>query len=173
MTRMITADEATRLIAQGVVLIDIREADEHRRERIAGALNFPLSSLGAAPLKSEAVIFHCASGARTQSCANRLAEFAEGRSWSVLEGGLAGWKKAGLPVTKSDKAPIELQRQVMIVAGLLVLLGALLSVLVSSSFIAIPMFVGAGLLFAGVSGFCGMARLLMKAPWNRVEPLGG
>lgn len=173
MTRMITAKEATRLIAQGAVLIDIREADEHRRERIAGALNCPLSSLGQAPLTSEAVIFHCASGARTQSCVSRLAEFADGRYWSVLEGGLAGWKKAGLPITKSDRAPIELQRQVMIVAGSLVLLGALLATLVWPIFIAIPIFVGGGLLFAGLSGFCGMARILMKAPWNRAEPHGG
>ncbi len=173
MTRTISAEEVTRQVAAGAVLIDIREADEHRRERIAGAVNCPLSSLGQAPLTSEAVIFHCASGARTQSSYNRLAEFAEGRDWSILEGGLAGWKKSGLAVAKTDKAPIELQRQVMIVAGSLVLIGTFLAALVSPGFIAIPMFVGAGLLFAGVSGFCGMARLLMNAPWNRVEPLGG
>ena len=82
-------------------------------------------------------------------------------------------EKAGLPITKSDRAPIELQRQVMIVAGSLVLLGALLATLVWPIFIAIPIFVGGGLLFAGLSGFCGMARILMKAPWNRAEPHGG
>lgn len=173
MPRMVTPEEATRLISGGAVLIDIREPDEHRRERIPGARNCPLSSLAQAALTSENVIFHCASGARTQSCASRLTEFAEGREWYVLEGGLARWKKSGLPVTKSARAPIELQRQVMIVAGSLVLLGALLSALVSPNFIALPLFVGAGLLFAGLSGFCGMARLLMRAPWNRAGHLGG
>lgn len=77
------------------------------------------------------------------------------------------WKRAGLPVATSARQPLELQRQVQIAAGSLTLLGIMLGISVSPWFYALPAFVGAGLIFAGVSGFCGLARLLMKAPWNR------
>lgn len=58
-------------------------------------------------------------------------------------------------------------RQVQIAAGALVLLGVILGYGVAPGFFLISGVVGAGLLFAGISGFCGMARLLMKMPWNR------
>jgi len=169
MTRIVSVAEANRLVDQGAVLIDVREPDEHRRERIAGALSCPLSSDGELPHSHGALIFHCASGARTKAHAKALAAKASGRDCFVLEGGIARWKQSGLPVERTKGAPIELQRQVMIVAGSLVLVGALLAALVSTAFLALPLFVGAGLLLAGVSGFCGMARLLMKAPWNRAS----
>lgn len=167
--RTITPAEAQRLIRQGAVLVDVREPDEYHRERIEGATHCPLSNLEAAPITAETIIFHCASGMRTQSNAGSLAEKAGSREWFLLDGGLNGWKKSGLAVAKRKGAPIELQRQVMIAAGSLVLTGAVLAALVSPAFIALSMFVGAGLLFAGISGFCGMARLLMKAPWNRAS----
>jgi rhodanese-related sulfurtransferase len=171
--RPIAPDQAIALIAAGARLVDIREADEHRRERIAGAAHCPLSRLAEVPIEGgHAIIFHCASGMRTQTNAARLAEKAGGRESYLLDGGLAGWRKAGLPTARSRGAPIELQRQVMIVAGTLVLVGALLAAFVAPAFVLVPIFVGAGLLFAGVSGFCGMARLLMLAPWNRPEPSG-
>lgn len=64
-------------------------------------------------------------------------------------------------------AAAELQRQVQIGAGSLALGGTLLGLLVSPSFFAVPAFVGAGLMTAGAIGLCGMARILMRAPWNR------
>jgi rhodanese-related sulfurtransferase len=85
----------------------------------------------------------------------------------MLEGGLDAWKKAGLPVSLDRSKPIDVMRQVQIVAGSLVLAGVLLGVLIAPGFYALSGFVGAGLLFAGVSGFCGMARLLALMPWNR------
>ena len=59
-------------------------------------------------------------------------------------------------------------RQVQIVAGSLVLLGVVLGTTVSPLFLLLSGFVGAGLVFAGLSGWCGMAQLLALAPWNRV-----
>ena len=85
----------------------------------------------------------------------------------VVEGGLDAWRKAGLPVATDRRAPLELQRQVQIGAGSMAFLGTLLGLLVSPWFFAIPLFVGGGLTVAGVTGFCGMAMLLMRAPWNR------
>ena len=85
----------------------------------------------------------------------------------ILEGGLDAWRKAGLPVALDRSQPIEIMRQVQIAAGSLVLLGVVLGAFVAPGFYPLSGFVGAGLLFAGVSGFCGMARLLAVMPWNR------
>ena len=74
---------------------------------------------------------------------------------------------SGLPVVNDRRQPLELQRQVQIGAGSLAVVGTLLGLFVSTWFFAVPAFVGAGLVTAGVTGFCGMARILMRAPWNR------
>ena len=85
----------------------------------------------------------------------------------VLEGGIEAWKKAGLPTAVDRSQPIEINRQVQIAAGSLVLAGVVLGALVSPGFYLLSGFVGAGLTFAGISGFCGMARLFALMPWNR------
>lgn len=161
----ISPEDARRRIAEGAVLIDIREADEHARVRIPGARSVPLARLdtiGDAP----AVIFHCRSGMRTDANAARLAQAAQCEAY-LLEGGIDGWRKAGLPLTEDRKAPLEIMRQVQIAAGLLVLAGVILGLTVAPGFFALSAFVGAGLTFAGVSGWCGMAKLLALMPWNR------
>jgi rhodanese-related sulfurtransferase len=167
----ITPEHAKRLLEKGAILVDIHEADEHAREKIQGARHLPLSQLDEADLalrEGKAVIFYCRSGARTLANAQRLASKAgENCEAFLLEGGLEAWKKSGLPVVTDRRQPLELQRQVQIGAGSLALSGTLLGLLVSPWFFAIPLFVGAGLIIAGVTGFCGMARLLMRMPWNR------
>ena len=166
----INPTDARRLFDQGATLIDIREADEHAREKIPGARNLPLSKLDEADLAAhqKPIIFHCKSGARTQANAPRLAEKLDAACEAfVVGGGLDAWRKAGLPVATDRRQPIELQRQVQIGAGSLVFFGTLLGLLVSPWFFALPAFAGAGLMTAGLTGFCGMARVLMRAPWNR------
>ena len=86
---------------------------------------------------------------------------------AVLDGGIEAWKRAGLPVQVDRRVPIDLMRQVQIVVGAMVLGGTLLALLVSPWFAIVPAFAGAGLLVAGTTGFCGMARMLRHAPWNR------
>ncbi|MCG7393372.1 rhodanese family protein [Microvirga sp. ACRRW] len=163
----ISPQNAKELIAQGAVLIDVREADEHARERIPGARHEALSQLnGPLPMNANAVIFHCRSGNRTATHAGKLAAAATCDAY-VLEGGIEAWKKAGLPVAHDKRQPIEMQRQVQITAGSLVALGVILGTFVHPGFYALSGFVGAGLVFAGVSGTCAMARLLQLAPWNR------
>lgn len=100
-----------------------------------------------------------------------LAACAAGPAYA-LEGGLQAWKKAALPVELNARQPIALQRQVHIAAGSFVLLGAVLGATVSPWFHLLPAFVGSGLIFAGASGICGMARLLMRMPWNRATQTG-
>lgn len=151
------------------MLIDVREPDEYAREHIEGAQLVPLSRFDPGAIageRSRIAIFHCNSGNRTTQAASQLlsAGFAETYH---LEGGLQAWKRAGLPVVADRKAPLPIMRQVQIAAGSLVLLGIALAVLVSPWFMALSAFVGAGLVMAGVTGFCGMANLLAYMPWNR------
>lgn len=162
--------QARALVDSGEAeIIDIREADEYARSHIAGARSQPLSvaeraGIEAAPGK--AAIFTCRSGARTAAHCGRLAESLEADAY-MIEGGLEAWRKAGLPVEIDRKAPLELMRQVQIAAGSLVLIGVILGWFVAPGFFALAAFVGAGLTFAGATGFCGMARLLAAMPWNR------
>ena len=163
----ITPAEAHRLVDAGASLIDIRQPDEHARERIAGALNVPLDRLSENSAPGDVLIFHCRSGMRTAQAASTLSQAAAGRDCYIVKGGISGWGNAGLPVETARRAPIEMQRQVMIAAGSLVLLGALMAMLVAPGWLWLSLFVGAGLTFAGISGFCGMAHVLAMMPWNR------
>ena len=166
----LTPETVEERVRQGhALLIDIREDDEFARRHIPGALSRPLSRFDAVALPEMAgtdVIFTCRSGMRTATNSARLAAPVDGNAY-LLEGGLDNWVRAGLPVEANRKAPLEMMRQVQIVAGSLVLAGALLGWLVSPLFFGLSAFVGAGLTFAGISGFCGMAKLLAFLPWNR------
>lgn len=161
----LTPDEAHRLIAGGAKLIDIRSADEHARASIPGAENRPLDGLGRIE-GSSAVVYHCRTGMRTGGNAARLAAAADCPAY-LLGGGLDAWRAAGLPVAEDRKAPLEIMRQVQIAAGSLVVLGVVLGLTVQTAFLGLAAFVGAGLIFAGSTGWCGMARLLAIMPWNR------
>jgi rhodanese-related sulfurtransferase len=164
----IDANRARAMLKNGAVLVDIRDADEHARERIAEALHIPLSKLCDNTLDpSKPVIFHCKSGNRTRMNAEVLLT-AGGPDVHVLEGGIEGWKAAGHPVQKDRKQPIEMMRQVQIVAGSFVVMGALLGVFVHPGFYALSAAVGAGLMFSGISGTCAMASVLNRMPWNRI-----
>ncbi|MEH0888110.1 rhodanese family protein [Enterobacter sp. UNJFSC 003] len=166
---LISPQKAHALVAEGAKLIDIRDVDEYAREHIAVAQCVPLNTLpaGLNAGPGETVIFHCQSGARTSGNADRLALAASPAQAYVVEGGIQGWKQAGLPTVEDTSQPLPLMRQVQITAGLLILLGVVLGYAVSSGFFLLSGFVGAGLVFAGVTGFCGMARLLNMMPWNR------
>jgi hypothetical protein len=114
------------------------------------------------------VIFHCKSGARTKADAPLLAgKFGDTCEVFIVEGGLDAWRKAGLPVVSDRNQPLELQRQVQIGAALLLSWGRCSACSYRRGSSAVPAFVGAGLITAGLTGFCGMARILMRAPWNR------
>lgn len=168
--KLISPTDLKRKLDDGdAVLIDIRESDEHAREHIIGARLAPLSAIDAHDFDRDharAAVFHCRSGMRTEANAAKL--LARGFSEAYcLDGGIEAWKRAGLPVHTNRKAPLEIMRQVQIAAGLLILTGIGLGWFVNPAFYALATFVGAGLTFAGASGWCGMALLLKTMPWNR------
>lgn len=164
----INATEAKAMIDKGAVLVDIRGAAEHARERIAGARSVPADQLQPLCLPpGQPVIFHCNSGGRTASNAAKLEQASGPAPGYVLTGGINAWKAAGLPVIVDKSQPIEIMRQVQITAGSLVLLGVLLGYFVNPAFYGLSAFIGAGLVFSGVSGSCAMASMLSQMPWNR------
>lgn len=149
-------------------LVDIREPDELNALRVPGAEAAPLSVIRwmrLAPSDAERpIVFTCNSGNRTSGQSDLLEELAGGPAWQ-MEGGVSAWAKAGLPV-EHGRQRISLFRQIQIGAGALVLLG-LAGALVWPAMIWLSAFVGAGLVFAGVSGFCGLGLLLAAMPWNK------
>lgn len=157
--------EARRMTEAGARLIDIRGRDEFARAHAPGAENRPLDELGA--VESEGpVVFLCRSGMRTAGNAAKLAACCHGEAY-ILDGGLDAWKAAGLPVEEDRGQPLELMRQVQIAAGSLVLIGVVLGFAWNPVLFGLSAFVGAGLVMAGATGWCGMARLLAIMPWNR------
>ncbi|WP_066794181.1 rhodanese-like domain-containing protein [Sphingomonas soli] len=159
--------EARAAIDAGARLIDIRGADEHARERIPGAINVPLDRICDLPCDGRPIVFHCKAGMRTAGNAAQLAAAAGDTRAYILEGGIDAWRGAG-QATLADRAqPLEIMRQVQITAGALVLAGVLLGLFVAPGFFGLSAFVGGGLMFAGVTGWCGMANLLRIMPWNR------
>lgn len=169
LTPLSPAEVAARVRSGAAVLIDIREPDEHAREHVAGAVSAPLSIFETADLSltpGRQAVFMCRTGNRTAVNCGRLARRVNGEAY-VLDGGVDGWKAAGLPVLTDRKAPLELMRQVQLGAGGLILLSALLGLLVHPGFWGLAAFVGAGLFLAGATGFCGLARVLAVMPWNR------
>ena len=168
----ISATETKRRLDAGEALvIDIRESDEHRREHILGARLAPLSAIDTHDFDRDhdrIAIFHCRSGMRTQANAAKL--LAKGfRAAYYLDGGIESWKSAGFPVHTNAQAPLEIMRQVQIAAGVVILTGVALGAAVHPAFYVLSAFMGAGLTFAGATGWCGLALLLKTMPWNRMS----
>jgi rhodanese-related sulfurtransferase len=160
---------ADQLAEQRVKVIDVREPMEYAGGHISGSLNVPLSRITQADLPRGPLVLVCHSGNRSSQALSQLLRLGHSVPLADLEGGIPAWQQAGLPLRKLKNAPLPLMRQVQIAAGSLVLLGVILSQTVAPGWIWLSGFVGAGLVFAGVSGFCGMARLLAAMPWNRVK----
>ena len=157
-----------------VELIDVRTPVEFREVHVSFAKNVPLDQFSAQDIAAkraemtEPLYVICKSGSRGRQACEKLVAAGYHNCVNV-EGGTSAWDEAGLPVVRGQKA-MSLERQVRIAAGSLVLIGAALGFFVSPYWIGLSAFVGAGLVFAGVTDTCGMAMLLARMPWNRVRP---
>jgi rhodanese-related sulfurtransferase len=169
----VSPHEARKLIDHGGVLVDIRERAEYLREQIPDARSLPLADIMAGKTieatERQHIIFHCSAGMRTAQNASVLMKAASPATALLMAGGINAWKSANLPTIEDKKQPLPIVRQVQIVAGTLILIGVGLGYTIDSRLFLLSGFVGAGLLFAGVSGLCGMASLLLKMPWNRPD----
>lgn len=153
-----------------VELVDVRTPAEFREVRVPFARNVPSDRLSAESLTSgdaaRPLYVICQSGGRGRQACEKLQ--AAGFTDVVnVEGGTRAWDQAGLPVVRGKRS-VSLERQVRMAAGTLVLAGSILGAFVHPYFIGLAAFVGAGLLFAGVTDTCGMGLLLSRMPWNQV-----
>jgi rhodanese-related sulfurtransferase len=167
----ITSQELKDLLVRqpDLPLIDVRMPNEFREVHVVGARNLPLDRLSPEQFESEEkdakVYFICKGGVRSLKACEKALVF--GLSDVVnVEGGTDACLNAGLPVEHGAKA-VSLERQVRIIAGALILLGGVLAIAVHPYWAALAAFVGAGLLFSGITGSCTMGMLLAKMPWNR------
>ncbi len=167
MKRDMGAQEAYELLqAQRAVLIDVRDPAEFAAEHSEGAVNVPLATLTAARVAEVTAgklpIVMCKSGMRSGKACVVLADVPEMR---LLAGGLSYWAIAGLPVVQARQSiwhRLPLDRRVQIVVGTLVALFSLLALLVSPWCALGSGFIGLGLVNAGVTGWCGMGKILAR-----------
>jgi rhodanese-related sulfurtransferase len=150
-------------------VIDVREFSEYNSERIADAQLMPLSSFEKHADEidhSKPVYLMCRSGNRAKQAAEKLV----GKGFTdihVIDGGMAAWSRADLPVIKGESRIWSLERQVRFAAGLFVLTGVVLSVTVSPYLLLLSGSVGAGLMFAAATDTCAMGMALARMPWNK------
>lgn len=177
--KTISPVELQRLLASQpkLPLLDVRTPVEFAEVHVPQAQSIPLDEISPKELagsgkvrKDQPVYLLCRSGQRATKAAEKFAK--EGFvAPVVIEGGTLAWIEANLPVTRGKSKVISLERQVRIVAGALVFIGVTLGWFVHPGFFGLSAFVGAGLVFAGITDFCGMGLLLAKAPWNKKASL--
>ena len=158
---------------KNIALIDVRTPVEHEEMRISGSRLMPLDQLDPAAVKSASAnadqcVLICRSGKRADAAFQKL-QAAGCDKLVILDGGVMAWESAGLPLERTERKVLPLMRQVQLVIGVLALTGSILALTVHRNFALIPAFLGAGLTMAGATGWCGLAILLSKMPWNKVH----
>jgi rhodanese-related sulfurtransferase len=156
-----------------VTIIDVTTPAEFREMHVEPARNVPLDILDAAALKAQQgedsdkpLYVICRSGIRGRKACEQLIAAGLTNVFNV-EGGVKAWEQDGLPLVRGKKA-LSVDRQMRMLAGTLVLTGAVL-VSISPYWAILSGFVGAGLIFAGATDFCPMALWLAAMPWNRTK----
>ncbi len=167
----------THSLNKNEIMIDVRERDEFEAEHVEGSIHVPLSNFSfLAPgilsaLSDRKITIMCRSGNRAKLARNQFVQLGFGDiTAEVFEGGILAWKKAGKATIQRKKDHLPVLRQVQIAVGSSVVLFSLLSLLVNPAWSYATGFFGAGLLVAGSTGFCGMAELIARLPWNRAQP---
>jgi rhodanese-related sulfurtransferase len=154
-------------------VLDVRTSPEYSGAHVPGAKLIPLNELNVEGFLAKhkpgtPIYVLCQSGTRASKAIEHF-ELAGCHDCVLVEGGTQAWINAGLPVHRGVSRVLPLQRQVQIVVGSLSAIGAILALTVNSWFAILPLFLGCGLLFAGITGTCGLALLLARMPWNREQ----
>jgi rhodanese-related sulfurtransferase len=157
------------------VLVDVRTPQEFASVHASGTVSIPLNELDAAGFVAQhtpgkPVYVLCQTGARARRAIEQL-EAAGCTDCVLVEGGTEAWIGAGLPVHRGESTVLPLMRQVQMVVGSLAAVGSVLALTMNRWFAVLPLLLGCGLLFAGITGACGMALLLARMPWNRTGKL--
>ena len=175
--KTMTAQQLAKQLTDGSIdLIDVRTPAEFRSIHVRGARNVPYERFDAKSIAerhnpAQPLYVICHSGTRSDKACQDLV--AAGISEVIhVEGGTAACEKAGIEVVRGRKF-ISLERQIRIAAGLLIVTGVGLAYFVHPGFVGLSAFVGAGLVFAGVTDTCAMGMILARMPWNQGQPING
>jgi rhodanese-related sulfurtransferase len=175
-TVAISAAQLAEAFKQGkkVELIDVRTPFEYQAAHVEFARNIPLDELDPAAIMrarsgsaDEPLYVICQAGGRGRQACEKFAKAGFANVTNV-EGGTTACLQTSLPIAHGKKT-MSLERQVRIAAGSLVLVGVTLGWLVTPYFFGLAAFVGAGLVFAGITDTCGMGMLLARMPWNQCD----
>lgn len=174
MIKEVSPTDVSSLVKEGWLFVDVRTPAEWSLLHAKGVVNIPLDKIDQEALKghfgdSKKFVLICQGGNRSKLACEKLMSL-EGIEVVSVQGGTAAWTQAGLDVVRG-KGVISLDRQVRIAAGSMVVLGLFLSRYVAYEFVYLTLFVGVGLIFAGVTDFCGLAMLIAKMPWNNAKNL--
>jgi rhodanese-related sulfurtransferase len=167
LSRLVQSDPATELL-------DVRTPPEFTSAHVPGARLVPLdaldprSYLAARPAGDAPIYVLCQAGGRARKAIEKFRSVGF-ENCVLVEGGTQAWIDAGLPVDRAPSKVLPLMRQVQITVGAISAIGAILALTVNSLFAVVPLIIGAGLLFAGLTGTCGLALFLAKMPWNRSQ----
>jgi len=171
--KSITNQELKKIIKdpkqKNYILVDVRTKPEYKQVNIQESINIPLQEIEKHKKELQqykTVYIHCQSGGRSQKACENLKDL-KGVEVINVTGGILDWQAQNYPTNKSQKKVYSIIQQVHIIAGGLGLLGSILSIIYSTKWIFLPAFIGTGLLFAGLTGWCGMAIVLQKMPWNK------
>lgn len=184
MQNQISASEFSDLLKRdnngsknSIKILDVRTPAEIHSERLPNSIHLPLQELTLASFQAstanqdistdDTIYILCGSGIRAEK-ARQLMDESTTQKLLVIEGGINALKQQPVTIIKQSGGVPSLERQVRIAAGSLVLLGILLA-MVNPLFLFLSAFVGAGLVFAGVTDNCGMALLLTRMPWNQTN----
>lgn len=158
--------------SQTIDLIDVRTPMEFQTVHASCAVSVPLDTISPEKVMAarttasdQPVYFICKMGGRSAKAIQQIVDAGHTNVVNV-EGGTDAWVAAGLPTVRGKKS-VSLERQVRIAAGFLVFVGAALGFAVNKNFIGISAFVGAGLMFAGITDTCAMGMMIAKMPWNK------
>jgi rhodanese-related sulfurtransferase len=166
----ITPQELKQLQSrEGVALVDVRQPDEYAREHIPQAVNIPQAAVNSGVLEelsAERVVLYCNTGNRSSDAREVVNRVGKVEAYN-LAGGIERWRKETGKVKEAQSVALPLQRQVQIAVSLLLLTGIALGFFWRPEFYLVSVLVSLGLLNAGLTGWCGMAKLLSKAPWNK------
>lgn len=151
------------------LLVDVREPGEFAAGHALGARLTPLSELekGFDGLEKEGTyLLMCGGGTRARKAAEKLVALGY-KDVRIVEGGFRAWKAAGLKTESKGSNVWAMDRQVRLVAGLLVLSGVGGALGIHPGWIALSAFVGGGLVWSALTDSCTMALILAKMPWNK------
>ncbi len=152
------------------VVVDVREPAEHAAENIPGAKLIPLATINKSILpeySGKKLVIHCRSGKRsTNACEKLLTEDPNLEIYN-LEGGISAWGALGNELKISGKLFIPLDRQVQLTIGILLILCSILGYMITPLLFILTGLIGIGLTIAGITGFCGLSKVVAKMPWNQ------